>query len=166
MGHVGSHLWQIREGGWGNKLLLIPGVNAMVVNGKGQILLGFRNDLQGGCWASPGGAAEPHQSVMDALRAEMREELGQEVASATFFGVLSDPAKTLHTYSNGDILQPVSSLFEVMLAGEPALADDEHSELRWFGLDEIPAREQLLAETDAIITMYKTWRATGLPQID
>lgn len=84
-------------------------------------------------WDLPGGVMEDGESEPDTLAREMREELGVEVVTDTAThlcrvtaGLADDPAI-------------LSAWLVREWQGTPAnVAPEEHDDLGWFGLDELP----------------------------
>ncbi|MDP1027697.1 NUDIX domain-containing protein [Sphingomonas sp. KR1UV-12] len=102
-------------------------VGAMLVR-NGEILLGLRaaHKSFAGDWDIIGGHIESGETAWSALRRELIEEIGVECVAGDHLGTLnigSDPS-VLHVYS-------VSSW-----EGEASLRNDEHTEIRWFRLDD------------------------------
>ena len=58
---------------------------AVIVNAETQVLVAQRPDHvhQGGLWEFPGGKVEQDENVVDALKREVREELGIEISALT-----------------------------------------------------------------------------------
>ncbi len=75
----------------------------VVRNGRGEILIARRHDHlhQGGLWEFPGGKVEPMESVEEALRRELREELSITVGHATPL------IKIRHDYGDRQVLLDV-----------------------------------------------------------
>jgi 8-oxo-dGTP pyrophosphatase MutT (NUDIX family) len=102
------------------------GVFAVVERG-GRYLLALRRDI--GWWNLPGGGMEYGETVEEALRREVREEVGINVAIERLVGVYSKPQKrevvlTFLCHPTGD--------------GEAGVSD-EVTESRWCRPDDLPA---------------------------
>ena len=67
------------------------GVNALIFDAEGHILLGHRRDID--WWNLPGGGMEFGETVDEALCREVREETGLEVKVDRLVGVYSKPQK-------------------------------------------------------------------------
>jgi len=82
---------------------------------RGIVLIERKNPPHG--WALPGGFVDRGECVEDALRREMREEIGLEVTITSLLGIYSDPARDprLHT---------ASAVYVARADGEPKSGDD------------------------------------------
>ena len=119
----------------GHDLLWLTGVSAVVLDDAGRVLLTRRADS--GQWALVSGILEPGEEPAQAMVREIAEETGIVAEVERLASVLTDPAFVL---SNGDQLQFLTLTFRCRyLSGEARVADDENLEVRWFGLDELPA---------------------------
>jgi ADP-ribose pyrophosphatase YjhB (NUDIX family) len=116
-----------------------PAVSALVVDRAGRLLLARRaHDPDAGLWDTPGGFLDEEEHPYDALRRELLEETGLDVEVGAFVGAHMD------SYGDAEDAKPVLNLvWEARVAsGEERPADDV-SELRWFGLDELPRDDEL-----------------------
>jgi 8-oxo-dGTP diphosphatase len=120
-----------------------PTACALCVDADGRLLLGRRaNEPFRGRWDVPGGFLEEDEHPLDCLRRELREETGLEVEPGDFFGVWVD------RYGPGDRDPVTLNLYwAARVVGGEARAADDVSELSWFALDELPAREELAFRT-------------------
>lgn len=120
----------------GGQLVISAGVDAIVRNERGEILLIRRSD--GGTWDLPGGAVEPGETPSEALLREVREETGLDVGIVSVAGVFG--GKTFrHTYPDGQHVEAFSVTFECeILRGELVSRDGEASEFRFVNERSIP----------------------------
>jgi mutator protein MutT len=99
------------------------------------VLLGLRagwKTMLPGCWDVIGGHVEPGETPEQTLVREVGEEIGVTVSTWRAL-----PTMTYRLAGRDPITQ---HLFEVRAwNGEPRLANDEHSELRWFTAPELDA---------------------------
>lgn len=106
-----------------------PISTAAIIHREGQVLVGLRSaggDV-GNRWEFPGGKAEPGESSEDALRRELREELGIEAV----IGARIAQTKFSHRGSDVRLLA-----FEVT-SWTGTLQTNEHRSLRWVAAEEL-----------------------------
>lgn len=122
----------------GHALLLTPAAGACIRDAEGRILLLRRTDGDN-LWSFPGGMIEPGEGAADAVKREVREEIGLEVEPMMLIGVYTSPEYAF-AYPNGDQVQPVTLFFECqVLDGELRPDLEEIVEARYFGPeDELP----------------------------
>jgi 8-oxo-dGTP pyrophosphatase MutT (NUDIX family) len=119
----------------GRELLLMPAVSGLVFNDSGEVLLHRRSD--NGQWAVIGGMVDPGEEPATAVVREVFEETGVRVEPVRLTGVYLTPVVT---YDNGDRAQYVVTVFRCRaLSGTPHPHDDESLEVRYFGVDDLPA---------------------------
>jgi 8-oxo-dGTP diphosphatase len=93
----------------------------------------------GGCWEFPGGKLEPGETLLEAARRELKEELRIEVLSA------GEPL-----YRRQDADSPFLIEFvEVQIRGVPRAL--EHDEIRWLNAQEL--RSLNLAPSDQAFSL-------------
>ena len=134
----------------GHDVLLTPGVAAVIVNDRGEVLLQRRSD--DGRWGLPGGAMEPGEEPAETLVREVLEETALRVVPERIVGVYSGPDFRVR-YENGDEAVIVSITFACRPGpGEPRVNDDESLELRYFAPDALPVMEprHLMRIADAL----------------
>ena len=117
-----------------------------------RVLLGKRTSTVrfAGMWDAFGGHLVPCEEPSTALARELREELGIEVSRTRFLGIYED-------------LDPTSKdLFRHYLflvtrwQGEPTIANDEHSEIRWFTAKEVTSLNVAASLKDAVGRLLPT----------
>ncbi len=107
----------------------------------GKILLQKRRD--DGSWALNGGCLEVGETFEDALKREIKEELGITVTKYRPVAVLSGE-KEYHVYPNGDEVYGIDAVYQIdEYIGEPTPDNDEVLEIGWFELDNLPQNMHL-----------------------
>jgi 8-oxo-dGTP pyrophosphatase MutT (NUDIX family) len=101
------------------------GVNAVITDSAGRVLLGLRHRPP--IWNLPGGGVEEGEAPWDAAVREVREEMGVEVAVRRLTGVYHRPP-------DGD---PVLVFACDLVAGTPTTSA-EALEVGWFPPDALP----------------------------
>lgn len=141
----------------GHDLLLLPGVTAVVINSRAEVLLQLRRDTQ--TWAPPSGGVEPGETVADAALREVLEETGIAVIPERVAAVLSG-CDYLVTYLNGDQLATVTTVFRCRPADDssPRVNDDESLAIRYFPLNALP--ETMLPRHKRIIALALAGEST------
>lgn len=120
----------------GNQKLILPGVRAIILNEKGEILLQKRGDFKK--WGLPAGSIELDESAFDALKREVKEETGLDILEATPIGIYSHPKYSL-TYPNGDEVQIFTLAFVVRkFRGELKIDEDETLALKYCAIEDLP----------------------------
>jgi len=133
-GYQMEYIQQLRQH-IGHAPILMVGAAILILDEQKRLLLMKRTDS--GCWGLPGGATEPGEVVEEAARRETLEETGLRIGEMTLFGVFSGP-ELYYKYPNGDEVYNVTIVyFSQDVSGEIRL-NDEHTEWRWFAMDEIP----------------------------
>ncbi len=110
----------------------------VIVNGllrrEGEVLLAHRSPERRtypGTWSFPGGHVEPGETLDDALRRELTEELG----------VTATDCAPLTQFADGDVTFHIFTV--TAWQGTPCLIGDEHIELRWMPLLDAAAMPDL-----------------------
>jgi 8-oxo-dGTP pyrophosphatase MutT (NUDIX family) len=121
----------------GHEQLLLPASAVLPVDEEGRVLLAWHAGATDG-WSTVGGAVDPGESPAQAAVREAREEIGVEIRLGRLLDVLGGPDYEV-TYPNGDRTAYVTAVYEAsIVAGTPAPADGELSEVAWFVREELP----------------------------
>ena len=124
------------------------GVGAVIVDANGQLFLAKRGPKaknERGLWEFPGGSVEFGETLVEALKREMREEYGIEIAVGELLDVVDHilPEEGQHWVSPTFVCSIVS--------GQPQIREPEKcSAIGWFLPDQAPddltliTRENLL----------------------
>ena len=121
----------------GPRLLLVPGVAAVIRDDRGRLLLQLR--AEDGRWSLPAGAIDPGESPADAVVREVYEETGLEVEPVRLLGVFGGERGFRHRYPGGEEAEFTVVVFECEARGGRLRGvDGETAELRYFAVDDLP----------------------------
>src|SRR5712692_728684 len=130
-----SYLGQLRKL-VGPRTLISPGARAIIRDTQGGVLLVRRSDT--GTWGMPAGSMELHESILNCLKREVREETGLEVLEATPIALYTEP-RFAFTTAFGDHIQMFALVFRVdRWQGTIVTSTDETTHARFFALAELP----------------------------
>lgn len=120
----------------GNDLLVYPVVAACIKNSKGKILLVKKR--KSGIWGFPAGGVEPDETIHQALKREIKEEINVDVAPTRLIAVYSTPEFDF-TYPNGNNIHPLIFFFDCrVVKNDDFLQSGEIAEARYFSQSELP----------------------------
>ena len=125
------------EADWERALGVRPSASAVIFDRRRRVLLQQRSD--GGQWGLPGGSVEIGESVTDAVRREVNEETGLNVAVKRMVGVYSDPALQVVRYPDGSVWHYVNVCFECTVRGGALRTCDETLDLRYVSPRRLPS---------------------------
>jgi 8-oxo-dGTP pyrophosphatase MutT (NUDIX family) len=118
----------------GPRLLLLPGVTAVVFDDAGRILLGQRSDDHR--WSLIAGVMDPGEQPAETVIREVYEETAVHVRVERVTSVLTQPPVT---YANGDKSEYVDITFRCRaIGGDARVNDDESLAVAWFAVDQLP----------------------------
>ena len=119
----------------GHRTLIQAAGSVIVVNEKGELLLGRRTDNH--LWGYAGGSVEIDERVEDCAARELFEEMGVEAEELEFFMVNSGP-EVHYVYPNGDEVSNVEIIYICRkYHGELRAQPEEIEELRFFAPEKI-----------------------------
>lgn len=115
---------------WGIALMMARftvTAGAVIVDDEGRVLLLLHRYRPGSGWGIPGGFIQPGEQPEEALRRELREEIGVELEQVELAFV-----RTLRRF------RQVETIFRARLRGAPRMQSGEVIEARWFAPSELP----------------------------
>jgi nucleoside triphosphatase len=118
------------------RLVVVP----IIRDGEGRVLLCRMAADRGvfpGQWGLAGGGVEPGERIEDALRREVREELGVEVAEARPLFFKDGAHEKLFKDGNRRSIYMVFLLYECRLASTALTLNEEFSESAWVRLGDL-----------------------------
>lgn len=119
----------------GHRSLQLVGAGVLLYR-DGKILLQKRKDDHS--YGKHGGIVNIEENTEDAVRREVREEIGLTIGKIRLFGVYSGPQMSI-TYDNGDVCNFVDVVYLCDdFEGEGIPDGDEVEGLEWFDFADIP----------------------------
>ncbi|WP_366248925.1 NUDIX domain-containing protein [Terribacillus aidingensis] len=112
---------------------IVPAVSAVICNDQ-QILLQQRSD--NGKWSLPGGNVDIGESVLEAIKREVKEETGLEVIVKRITGVYSNPDHII-AYTDGEVRQQFSICFAAEAAVGQLRKSDESFAIAWVQINKL-----------------------------
>jgi NAD+ diphosphatase len=125
---------------------LAPAVIVLVERADGRVLLARNAHFPGPMWSTLAGFVEPGEKLEEAVRREVREEVGVELEGITYFG--SQPWPFPHSLMIGFTARWAS--------GAIVVDEDEIAEAGWFAADDLP---QIPTPISIARQLIDAWRA-------
>ena len=125
------------------------GCGAFILNEKKELLLQLRNKApEKEYWSIPGGKVEMFETFEDAVKREIKEEIGVEIEVGELIGICDHIIKVeeKHWVSPSYLCRIVK--------GEPRIMEPtKHLDMQWFSLNQLP--EKLTITTQFAIQKYQ-----------
>jgi 8-oxo-dGTP pyrophosphatase MutT (NUDIX family) len=129
-----GYIQQLREL-VGSRPIIMVGTGVLLLKEK-EVLLQRRSD--NGLWGIPGGSLEPGESLEEAARREVWEEVGLSIGCMTLFNVYSGKEQ-FYQYPNGDQIYDVCIVYWTRdFQGELKCDAEEVLKLCYFAIDGLP----------------------------
>ena len=126
------------------------GCGALIINDNNEILLLKRSGKirnEDGFWSKPGGSVEFGEKVTDAIKREIKEELGVDIELLQFLGYNDHiiPDENQHWVA-------IHYLAKIINGTPENLEPNKHSEIKWFPINDLP--ENITSTTTEPIKFY------------
>ncbi len=128
------------------------GCGAFILNEKNELLLQLRNKVpEKEYWSIPGGKLELFETFEEAVKREVKEEIGVGVHVIDLLGICDHIIKNeeRHWVSPSFLCKIVAGELQIM---EPT----KHLDMRWFPLDHLP--EKITITTQDAVKNYKKYQ--------
>ena len=113
------------------------GCGALIINDENETLLIKRtpkSQNEAGFWSKPGGTVEFNENVEDAVKREIKEELGVDIELDKFLGF------TNHIIKSQNQHWVAFNYLAKIIKGEPKnLEIEKIEEIKWFNLSNLPS---------------------------
>ena len=124
-------------------------VNAIILKENNILLVKRAKKLtEGGRWGLVGGFMERDETLEQALRREVFEEVGYKLKKVNFFTVIDSPNR------KGSDWQNINFIFVCEPGEREGKADWESTEQKWFDLNNLPKEAEIAFDHFEIINLY------------
>jgi len=127
-----------------------PTVLAIIEKGDQLLLVKRKYDPYKGEWDIPGGFLEVGQNLEDAIKAEIKEELGVGVKSATYFKSTVSFYQTKYKVEN-----IVGAAFKVEVDSYDFVPGSDVLEVKFFDINDLPPIAPLKDVVESVIKLIK-----------
>ena len=114
------------------------GCGALIINENNETLLVRRTGKtrnQAGFWSKPGGGVEFGEKIEDAVKREVKEELGIDIELIRFLGFSN------HIVKNENQHWIAFNYLAKIINGHPQnLEPEKHDEIKWFNFNNLPEK--------------------------
>ncbi|WP_085829344.1 NUDIX domain-containing protein [Clostridium massiliodielmoense] len=118
------------------------GVGAVIINEKNQILLLLRNkEPEKGCWSIPGGKVEMFETLEDAIKREIKEEVNLDIEIVKLLTVTNH----IIVKENTHWVAP-TFLVKIINGQVKNVEPQKHRDLRWFSINNLPQNITITTE--------------------
>lgn len=128
------------------------GCGAFILNDRNELLLQQRNKApEKGYWSIPGGKVEMFETFHQAVKREIKEEIGVEIEIIDLLGICDHIIRSEKSHW-------VSPPFLCKITkGEPKIMEPtKHIDMKWFSLDNLP--ENITITTKYALECYKNYK--------
>lgn len=110
------------------------GVGAVIKNSSGEILLLLRNkEPEKGCWSIPGGKVEMFETLEEAIKREVKEEVNVDIEITKLITV------TNHIISEEKTHWVAPTFLVKIIDGQVKNVEPQkHHDLKWFSIESLP----------------------------
>ncbi len=135
-------------------------VNAIILK-ENKILLVKRSPkiTEGGKWGLVGGFMDRDETLEQALKREVFEEVGYRLKKVSFFTVIDNPNR------KGSDWQNINFIYICQAGKKEGKADWESTEQEWFDLNNLPKEEQIAFDHFEIINLYLKNKNNTFPKL-
>lgn len=128
------------------------GCGAFIINDKNELLLQQRNKApEKEHWSIPGGKVEMFETFHQAVKREVKEEIGVEIEIIDLLGICD------HIVPNEEVHWVSPSYLCKITKGEPTIMEPtKHADMKWFSLEQLP--QNLTITTKKALEGYKKYK--------
>lgn len=133
------------------QLELKVGVKSLLINEEKEVLLVKRSSFPEGIWEIPGGRIDSHETLEEALKRELEEEV--EIKSLDIIGILG----AQDIFPEGGESHVVRITYISRVTSNLVTLSSEHSEFVWVKLDDIVKQTPIDPYLEAFLKDKRTF---------